>query len=67
MARLETIRNRLLREKEWLLNHLEAWFDPEHKKTPSHEQRARELMEIEKSLAQLDPVPYERDPALSKD
>lgn len=67
MARLDTIKNRLLQEKEWLLNHLEAWFDHEEKPTHSHEQRARELMEIEKSLAQLDPVSYQQDPAQSKD
>lgn len=67
MARLELLRNRLMREKEWLLNHLEAWFESEDKKTPSHERRARELLEIEKSLAQLDPVPIQHNPNISKD
>lgn len=67
MATLNTIKNRLLEEKEWLLNHLEAWFDPQEKDTPSHMTRARELLEIEKSLAQLDPVSKHHDPALPKD
>jgi len=67
MARLELLRNRLMREKEWLLNHLESWFDHDDRKVPTHEQRARELLEIEKSLAQLDPVPIQQNPNISKD
>lgn len=67
MATLDSIKNRLMEEKEWLLNHLETWFDREEKDTHSHTQRARELMEIEKSLAQLDPVLRGQDPALPKD
>ena len=67
MATLDTIKNRLLEEKEWLLNHLEAWLDPQEKDTPSHTKRARELLEIEKSLAQLDPILKKQDPALPKD